>query len=275
MTLVIAQVDVASSVEEGLRAVGRFVPQLLLFLVILVAGYFIAKAVAALLNGVLERVGFDRAVERGGVGQALAKSKYDASDILSKIVFWALFLVVLNVAFGVFGPDNPISQLIGGVIGYLPNVFLAIIIVVVSAAIAAAVKEIVEAALGGLSFGRALAYGASAAILVVGGFAALDQLNIAPAIVTGLFYAILAVVAGSAIVAIGGGGIEPMRQYWQRTLDRLEHEGSQMAAQSQGAGQRIQERAQERTQQLRAATQDDRPGGTTRLDPEGGASRRM
>ena len=40
-------------------------------------------------------------------------------------------------------------------------------------------------------------------------FAALNQLQIAPAIVTGLFYAVLAVVVGSAIVAIGGGGILP------------------------------------------------------------------
>lgn len=48
---------------------------------------------------------------------------------------------------------------------------------------------------------------AGAAILTVGVFAALSQLQIAPAIVTGLFYAILAIVVGSAVIAIGGGGV--------------------------------------------------------------------
>ncbi len=53
---------------------------------------------------------------------------------------------------------------------------------------------------------------AGAAILTVGVFAALNQLQVAPAIVTGLFYAILAIVVGSAVIAIGGGGVKPMQQ---------------------------------------------------------------
>jgi len=258
----LAQIDVAGSVEEALRAVGRFVPQFLAFLAILIIGYFVAKVIAGLLNKVLERVGFDRAVERGGVGKALEKTKYDPSDILGKVVFWALFLFVLQVAFSQFGP-NPISELIQGVIAYLPNVFVAIVIIVVAMAIAAAVKEIVEASLGGLSYGKALAYASSVAIIGVGFFAALDQLNIAPNIVNGLFYAILAVIAGSAIVAIGGGGIQPMREYWERTLNRVEQEAPRAAQQAQGAGDRIHERAQDRTQQLRPTT-DPSTGGASR-----------
>jgi hypothetical protein len=53
-------------------------------------------------------------------------------------------------------------------------------------------------------------------------FAALDQLKIAPAIVNGLYYAILAIIVGSAIVAVGGGGIQTMRGYWERTSHSLE-----------------------------------------------------
>ena len=44
------------------------------------SGYFIAKAIAKAADVLLERVGFDRAVERGGVGRALANTKYDASE---------------------------------------------------------------------------------------------------------------------------------------------------------------------------------------------------
>ncbi len=112
------------------------------------------------------------------------------------------------MACGLFGP-NPVSDLIRGVVAYLPKVAAAILIVVITAAVAAAVKEIIQSALGGLSYGEALAMTASVAILVVGVFAALSQLQIAPAIVNGLFYALLAIVVGSAVVAMGGGGVQP------------------------------------------------------------------
>jgi hypothetical protein len=153
-------------VGDAWTNVATFLPKLVGFLLILIIGYFIAKLLARILNRILERVGFDRAVERGGIKRALEKSKYDASDILAKIVFYVGMLFVLQLAFGVFGP-NPISDLIKGVIAYLPNVFVAVVIIVIGAAVAAAVKEIVEASLGGLSYGRTLAFAASSAVLVI------------------------------------------------------------------------------------------------------------
>lgn len=146
------------------------------------------------------------------------------------------------------------SRLIEGVIAYLPKVLAAVVIIVVASAIAAAVKELVEAALGGLDYGRTLAFGASTAILVVGVFAAPDQLQIAPAIVTGLFYAILAVVAGSAIIAIGGGGIRPMQARWENVLSRWDEERPKIQEERQGASERIQARAEVRKDQMKSAT---------------------
>jgi hypothetical protein len=219
----LAAIQFDQGIEDAWSGIASFVPKLLGFLVILVVGYFVAKAIGKIVDKVLERVGFDSAVERGGVKQALSKSKYDASDLVSKVVFWTLFLFVLQLAFGVFGA-NPISDLLASVIAYLPKVFVAIVIVMVASAIAAGVKEIVGNALGGLSYGRAVATGASVAVLVIGAFAALDQLQIAPAIVTGLFYGLLAIVVGSAIVAIGGGGIQPMRTRWEAMLSTYDQE---------------------------------------------------
>ena len=254
-------------------SVAEFVPKLIAFLLILVIGYFIAKAIARVLDAVLERVGFDRWVERGGVKRALERSKYDASSLLSQVLFYIVLLFVLQLAFGVFGP-NPISDLIQGVIAYLPNVFVAIVILVVGAAIAAAVKEIVEAALGGLPYGRGLALGASTAILVLAVFAALDQLSIAENIVLGLFYALLAIVVGSAVVAIGGGGIQTMRRYWERAAARAEQESGAIREEAQGSRDRVQARAEERVQQAQPAgastqTTAERPppSGTSTQDP--------
>ena len=241
--------EFTQGLSDAFSSIATFLPKLVGFLLILFVGYFIAKVIAGVLDKILERVGFDRAVERGGVGQALSRTQYDASGILGKLVFYALFLFVLQLAFGIFGP-NPISDLIQSVIAYLPKVFVAIVIVVVGAAIAAAVKEIVEASLGGLSYGRGLAFAASTAILFITVFAALNQLQIAEDIFNALFYAILAIFVGSAIVAIGGGGIKTMQRYWERTAARAEREGGAVKEEATGSKERIQERAEERRQQV-------------------------
>ena len=261
----LAQVDVTESVQQGLTTIANLVPTLLAFLAILVIGYIVAKVIAKAIDKVLERVGFDRWVERGGVKKALDRSRYDASDILSKIVFYALFLFVLQLAFGVWGP-NPISDLIQGVISFLPRLFVAIVIVVIASAIAAAVREIIDASLGGLSYGRMLANGSSVAIIAIGVFAALNQLRIAPAIVNGLFYALLAVVAGSAIIAIGGGGIAPMRSKWEQALDRVESEAPRLRAEAQGSGDDVRRRKEQRKQQASTEGSSDSKGASRPAD---------
>jgi hypothetical protein len=223
MRSTVAAIELGQGVEDAWARVASFVPKFIGFLVILAIGWFVAKAIAKAVDVVLERVGFDQAVERGGIKTALATSKYDASDLLAKVVFYGLFLLVLQLAFGVFGA-NPVSDLIASVIAYLPKVFVAVVILVVASAIGAAVKELVGNALGGLSYGRTLATAASIAIVVVGVFAALNQLQIAPAIVNGLFYGLLAIVVGSAIIAIGGSGIQPMRARWEAALQKYDAE---------------------------------------------------
>jgi hypothetical protein len=220
-------VDFQGGVSSAWSNVITFVPKLAAALVIILVGYLLAKVIASALNKVLERVGFDRAVERGGIKQALARSSYDPSDIIAKLAFWLIFLVTLQIAFGVFGP-NPISDLLQGLIAYLPNVLVAIVIIVVAAAIARAVTDLLSNLLSAMQGGQLIARGAGIAVLVFGAFAALDQLQIAPRIVTGLWYAILAAVVGSVIVAVGGGGIRTMQRYWDQTASRAEQRGPEL-----------------------------------------------
>ena len=212
-------IDFEAGIEDAWGRVATFVPKLLGFLLILLIGYFICKALAKIVDGLLERVGFDRWIERGSLKTALDKSKFDASDVLAQIVFWAAFLFVLQLAFGVFGP-NPISELIEGLIAYLPKLFVAVLILVIASAVAKVVSDLLQATLGGATGGSIIAKGAGIAILVLGVFAALNQLEIAPEIVNGLFYALLAVIVGSAIVAFGGGGIPVARQYLECWSDK-------------------------------------------------------
>src|SRR5215211_6560727 len=69
-------VDFQAGISDAWSNVIAFVPKLAAALVIILVGYLLAKVIAGVLNKVLERVGFDRAVERGGIKQALARSKY-------------------------------------------------------------------------------------------------------------------------------------------------------------------------------------------------------
>ncbi|MCO7220549.1 hypothetical protein [Klenkia sp. PcliD-1-E] len=215
--------DIGQSTRDALDTVLQFIPRLVLFLIILAIGYFIAKALEKVLVRVLERVGFDRAVERGGIKRVLANSQFDAGQILGRLVFYAVMLFVLSTAFGVFG-QNPISDYLSAVIGYLPRVFVAILILVIAAAVAAGAKLLVQNSLGSLSYARVLANATSTLILALGIIAALDQLQIARNVVNAVLYAALAALVGVVVVAVGGGGIVPMRQRWEKVLDKVESE---------------------------------------------------
>ena len=150
-----------------------------------------------------------------------------------------MLLVTLQLAFGIWGP-NPISDLIAGVIAWLPRAFVAIVIVVVAAAIANAVKDIISSALGGLSYGRVLANIASVFILGLGVIAALNQIGVATAVTTPVLIAVLATVGGILVVGVGGGLIRPMQSRWESWLTRAEQESQAIAthARAYQAGRR-------------------------------------
>src|SRR4051794_9844210 len=79
----------AINFQQGLTdawdSVATFVPKLVGFLLILLIGYLVARVLASVVDRLLERVGFDRWVERGSFGTALQRSSFDASDILAKL----------------------------------------------------------------------------------------------------------------------------------------------------------------------------------------------
>jgi hypothetical protein len=262
-----ASIDFGTGVSNAWSNVAAFVPKFVVFLIILVVGYLIAKAIAKILSKVLTRVGFDRLVERGGVKRALDRSSYDASDILARIVYYAIMLFVLSTAFGVFG-NNPISDYLHAVIAYLPLIFVAVVIIVIAAAIAAGARSLIQNSLGGLSYARVLANLASGFILAVGVIAALDQLHIAATVVNAVLYAVLAAIVGIAIVAVGGGGIKTMAQRWEAVAARYDEERPRIAAAAR--------RAPAPFDQARQYTGEDRhvPGTVTRprAEPPGDAS---
>jgi hypothetical protein len=199
-----------------------FPPKALAFVAILIIGWLIAKAVRKLVDKILERVGFDHLVERGGVKTALQHSKYDASDIV-----YAIVLFTLQLAFGIWGP-NPISALITAVVAWIPRAFVAIIIVVVASAIAKAVKDLITASLGGQSYGRILATIASVFILGLGIIAALNQIGVATTVTTPILITVLAIIGG-VIIVVGDGLVRPVQNRWDGWLDKAQEESAKVA----------------------------------------------
>lgn len=216
-------IDFQQGFSDAWGSIATFVPKLAGFLVILLVGWLIAKAVSKVVDKVLERVGFDRLVERGGVQRMLARSKYDASDLIAKLAYYAILLIALQMGFGVFGP-NPVSNLISGIVAWLPRAAVAILIVVVAGAIAHAVNDLVRNALGGLSYGRVVARIASVFIWGIGIIAALNQIGVATTVTTPVLIAILATLGGILVVGVGGGLVRPMQQRWENWLGGLEEQ---------------------------------------------------
>ncbi|MEV5765636.1 hypothetical protein AB0L34_13870 [Micromonospora sp. NPDC052213] len=254
-TLAVRQVDIGDAVADMWRSVLLFIPRAVAFIAILVVGWLIARAVLKIVDAALERVNFDKAVERGGIKRALERTKYDASDILARLAYYAVLLFTLQFAFGVWGP-NAISDLIRGVVAWLPRAFVAIIIVVVAAAIANAVRDLVTGALGGLAYGKILADLTAIFILALGVIAALNQVGIATTVTTPVLIAVLATVAGILIVGVGGGLVKPMQNRWDGWLNRMaeesraveEHRRAREAGQTDVGRQMADRAAAERTQ---------------------------
>ncbi|MCT2226020.1 MULTISPECIES: hypothetical protein [Microbacterium] len=242
------------ALQDALAVVIAFVPLALLFLLILIVGLIVAKLISKGLEKLLEKVGFDRLVERGGIKKALAQSKLDASDIVGKIVYYTLVLFVLQFAFGVFGP-NPVSDLLEGIIGFLPKIIVAIIIVVIAAAIAAGAKGLIQNTLGGLSYGKILGNIVAIFILFLGVTAALNQIEVATTVTTPILIAVLAIIAGVIIVGAGGGLIKPMQQRWEAMLTKAEEEAPKIQQEAKNAPS-VTEQAKQAKEQVQNATRN-------------------
>ena len=221
----LASVNVSQSFQNLLNTVFNSLPKILLFLVILVIGWIVARVLRQAVVMLLRKVKFDHFAERGVVGQSLSRSNYDASGLIGMIVYYMLLLVTLQLAFGVFG-TNPVSTMLNALVGWLPKAVVAIILIVVGSAIAKVVKDLITGAIGGLSYGRFVASMASIAIIAVFAIAALSQIGIAATVTQPILITVLATIGAILAIGVGGGLIKPMQGRWERMLNAAEQETS-------------------------------------------------
>ncbi|KII00579.1 CmpX [Streptomonospora alba] len=228
------------NIQQGLTdawsAVASFVPLLAAFLVILVLGWIISKIAGRLVGKGLGKAGLDRGLDRSGVGEYFQRSSYSASQLCGKIVYYVLLLITLQLAFSVFGPNNPITQLLNDVVAWIPLAIVALVIVVVAGMIAKAARDIVSNALAGVGYGRLLGNIAGIFIMGLGVIAALNQIGVATTVTQPVLIAVLATVGGILVVGLGGGLIRPMQERWSNWLQVAEQETGRLREDSYRAG---------------------------------------
>ncbi|MFE6158243.1 hypothetical protein ACFQ7F_04900 [Streptomyces sp. NPDC056486] len=216
-------VDFTQGLNDAWSKIATFVPKLIGFLVVLAIGWFVSKMIAKVLDRVLRKVGSEKLAERAGADRMLANSKYDTTGIVCKVVYFALLLITLQIGFGVFG-SNPVSDMLNGIVSWIPRGVVAIILMVVAMAVANIVRDIVTSALSSMSYGKTIGTIVWACIVALGVIAALGQAGIATTVTQPVLYAALAAGAGILIVGVGGGLIGPMRERWERWLNTAEQE---------------------------------------------------
>ncbi len=180
----------------------------------LLVGYIVARLVKAVLVKALHAIRFDRVVDRAGVEHALqaAGTRMDAADVLGTVVFWWIFLMFVENAVTALGIST-LTAFINAILGYIPNVFAAILILIVGALIANVVAGIVRGAAteAGLTTAGLLANVARWGILLFAALSALTQLNVAQNMIFILFAGLVTMLAIAGGLAFGLGGVDSAR----------------------------------------------------------------
>src|SRR5579871_4606518 len=168
--------SVTDTLLQLLNEVLLFVPRVLSAALILLIGYLIARLVKTVLARGLRAVKFDQIVARAGIDRALqrAGTKLDAAGVLATVVFWWIFLSFIEMAVNTLGLTT-ITAFVNAVLGYLPNVFVAIVILIGGALLATVAAGVARGAAdeAGLSSAGLLAAVARWAILLFAALAAL------------------------------------------------------------------------------------------------------
>ncbi len=186
-----------------------FVPRLLGALLILLVGWLIAKAVEAVVAKGLRAVRFNQVADRAEIDQFLDRSgvRLDPASVVGKLAYWFLLLIFIGAAFNTFGLTQ-VNTVINQIIAYIPNVVVALVVLLVGALLATFAGNLVRGASGSARVGDPglLAGLARAAVLGFAVIIALNQLQIGTAIVNTLFMALVGSIALALALAFGLGG---------------------------------------------------------------------
>ena len=206
--------------------IGRFMqhivdglPKLLGAIVILIIAYFIAKVVATAVKKLLQTANLNKRVHAGQGGNVIQRAVPDPSGLIASIVYWVIFLFGLSMAVTALGIPG-LVEIVRSIYGYLPNVFAAILIFLVAGAVSAAVITLVNNTMGDTPTGKVVSAAGPTVIMSLAVFMILNQLKIAPAIVTITYAAIMGSASLGLALAFGLGGRDVAQKMLQGMYDK-------------------------------------------------------
>jgi Conserved TM helix len=259
MALPSAAVRVGDSVQQGLDSLIGFIPNILAFLVILIIGYVIARAVKTAVTKGLQALKVDQALHDSDAGQYVEKVSPGASPskLIAAVAFWFIFLFAVSAAIGALKIPT-LTAFITKVQIFLPNIIVAALIFVVAAALAGLVGGAVHKLMGDTPTGKVVRAVVPGLILAIGTFMVLDQLHIAHQIVTITYAALIGMLALAGALAFGLGGRDVAAQMLGAAYDAGQRNKDQVKSDMQTGRDRAEQQAGQA--KARAETAGSRSG---------------
>jgi hypothetical protein len=220
-----------TSLAAALALFFSAVPKIIGFLLIIVAGWFIASLIEKGLASVLRAIKFNELSERAGLSDFVRRMgmNTDAAGMIGLVVKWFVRLIALVVAFDALGLPA-VSDVLRQLLLWLPNVIVALVVLVIGGLAARALGNVVRGAASeaGLTNTNFLS---KAAAVVVWAFAivvAVNQLGIATELVNTLFMAIVGALALGAGLAFGLGGRDTAAEIVRKAYAKAQENSGKM-----------------------------------------------
>lgn len=189
--------------------VAGFLPRLIAAIVIFLVGWLVAVLVAKLAWHVVRLIRLDRALESVGFKKVWERSGYKLNSPLFfyELVKWFFIVVFLMAATDILGLVQ-VTQFLRSVVGYLPNVFVAVFVLLIGVLVARFLEGLVRGSVKAAQLASANFLGSLVkwAVIIFSLLVALSQLMVAEEIIR---IVVTGIVAGSAIafgLAFGLGG---------------------------------------------------------------------
>jgi hypothetical protein len=185
------------------------VPQLLAALVLLFVGWLLANVVRTGVAKLLDVLKFDMLAERTGIDAFLKQGNISLtlSKIVGKLAYWIVILVVVVMVSNSLGLDM-VAELFRRVVFYIPNIIVAILVLVFGILVARFINRMIFAYLNNLGVSGALVLSTLSeyAIIIFVVFVALEQLQIGTSLLTAAFQIGFGAVGLALALAFGLGG---------------------------------------------------------------------